>query len=218
MKLQQQLDKLTAEFANKIPDAAKATMKQANQTLIDSGILERTIKVGDQLPNFTLKNQNGDNISSTELLKQGPLVISFFRGVWCPYCNLEIQALEQYATQFLAEGANIVVISPQAQASNQRTVEQNKLSFDVLMDAGNNYADKLNISFTLAKEIKALYSGFGINLAEHNGEDSWTLPMPTRLVVSTDGNVIAADINPDYTQRPDPSETLTTIKSIKNTH
>jgi len=193
-------------------------MKQANQALIDSGILEKAIKVGDTLPNFTLKNQNGDDVSSTELLKQGSLVISFFRGVWCPYCNLEIQALENYAKQFLAEGANIVVISPQTQASNQRAVEQNELSFNVLSDAGNNYADKLNISFTLPKEIKALYSGFGINLAEHNGDDSWTLPMPTRLVVSTDGSVVAADINPDYTQRPDPSETLTAIKSIKSTN
>ncbi len=215
MKLQQQLDNLTAEFADKIPEAAKAAMKQANQALINSGILEKAIKVGDKLPEFLLKNQNGDDISSAELLNQGPLVISFFRGIWCPYCNLEIKALENYAKQFLAEGAKIVVISPQAQESNQRTVEQNNLSFDVLMDAGNNYADKLNISFTLAKEIKAIYSGFGIDLAAHNGDNSWTLPMPTRLVVSSDGSIVAADVNPDYTQRPDPSETLVAVKAAK---
>lgn len=215
--LQQQLDNFSEQIAHKIPSHAKAVIKKCNDALAAELPTRGILKVGDKLPAFSLENQNSETVSSEKLLKDGPLIISFFRGVWCPFCNIEIKALEAYAQQFRDAGANIVVISPQSQASTKRSVEENNTSFDILSDVGNSYAKALNIAFTLPKELQIIYKGFGINLPEYNGDQSWSLPMPARFVIAQDGTVIAADVNPDYTQRPDPSETLATLKQEKGT-
>ncbi|GAB3478233.1 peroxiredoxin-like family protein [Marinomonas epiphytica] len=214
--LQQELDAFSAQIMPKMPASAKAIMKNVNQSLLD-GLPERNlVKVGDTLPAFALQNQEGETVSSVELLQQGPLVISFFRGVWCPYCNIEVKALEAHAQAIRELGANLVVISPQTQAAAKRSVTENGLSFDVLSDQANGYAQKLDIAFALPADLKRLYQGFGINLSEYNGDDSWSLPMPARIVVSQEGKVLAFDVNPDYTQRPEPSETLSALPKYRN--
>lgn len=211
MTLQQQLDAFKAQFINNAPEEAKTIMNRATQDLFESGILENTPKVGDILPGFSLKNQDGETIQSDDLLQKGPLVISFFRGVWCPYCNIELKSLQSYADQFRTAGANIVVISPQEQPSAQKTITENGLSFDVLSDIGNSYAQQLGLTFTLPADLQTVYQGFNINLPDHNGDDSWMLPMPARLVIDASGKVLFTDINPDYTQRTDPAETLAVL-------
>lgn len=215
MTLQQKLDELTQQFGDKIPDEAKAIMKEVNNAL-KAELSERKLpKVGDKLPAFSLQNQNGETVTLESLLQDGPLIVSFFRGVWCPYCNIEVKALESYVQEFNNAGANIVVISPQVQKSAKKSVEVNETSFDVLSDLGNAYANELDIAFTLPEALKNLYKGFGISLPDYNGNESWSLPMPARIVVAQDGTIIAIDVNPDYTQRPDPGETLTVLKQQK---
>ncbi len=215
MALQDKLDAYKAEFVNRVPESKQAVMRQATESLRNSGILDGTIKVGDKLPAFNLVNQDGTSVSSADLLAQGPLVISFFRGVWCPYCNIELQSLEEWAEAFREAGAHLVTIAPQQATSARKTRDNNSLSFDVLIDQGNAYARSLGLAFSLPEDLRAVYLGFGIDLPEHNGDDSWTLPMPARLVVDRTGTVIYADITPDYTVRPDPSETLAAVRQVK---
>ena len=215
MALQDQLDAYKAEFVTRVPESKQAIMRQATESLRNSGILERTIKLGDKLPAFNLANQDGAVVASDDLLAQGPLVISFFRGVWCPYCNIELQALEQWADAFRQAGAQLVTIAPQQAASARKTKTNNTLSFDVLIDEGNAYARTLGLAFSLPDDLREVYRSFGIVLPEHNGDESWTLPMPARLVVDRTGRIIYADISPDYTVRPDPSETVAAVKQLK---
>ncbi|MBP58579.1 MULTISPECIES: peroxiredoxin-like family protein [Idiomarina] len=210
--LQKKLDSFADKIMPNIPADAKAIIRSCNEELNAELPTRDMIKVGDKLPSFSLKNQSGRTVNSDELLRGGPLVISFFRGVWCPFCNIELQALEEYAEKFREIGARIVVISPQSQRFAKRSVEENNISFDVLSDMGNQYAKSLNTAFTLPENLKQTYKGFGINLPDYNGDDDWSLPIPARLVVATDGTVLAVDVNPDYTQRPEPSDTLDVLR------
>ena len=108
----------------------------------------------------------------------------------------------------------MVAISPQNQDKNDELVEKHKLNFDLLRDEGNAYCNELGIVFEVADEIKEIYGGFGIDLPTSNGGDSWTLPIPTRLVVSQDGIVRAADVDPNHTARPEPQKTVDDVKAI----
>ena len=110
--------------------------------------------------------------------------------------------------------ATMVAISPQNQEKNKELVEKHKLNFDLLRDVGNAYSAELGLVFEVAPEIKEIYDGFGIDLPTSNGEDSWTLPMPTRLVVSQDGIVRATDIDPNHTARPEPQKTVEDVKAL----
>ncbi len=215
MRLQDQLDHFKADFTRKVPAPTLAIMNRATADLRASGILDHVIKVGENLPPFALPNQDGAIVQSADLLARGPLVISFFRGVWCPYCNIELKALQDAAASFRAAGAELVVIAPQLEDSAKQTHEDHGLTFDVLVDEGNRYAQRLGIVFTLPEDLRQVYRGFGVGLPQFNGDESWSLPMPTRLVVDQDGFVRDADIDPDYTIRPDPAETLAALRTLR---
>lgn len=214
LNLQKQLDDFGAQVFKKIPAETKSIMNNCNDSLNLELANRDIIKAGEQLPNFLLKNQNGELVESVKLTENAPLVISFFRGVWCPFCNIEIKALESYAKEFRKVGAEIVVISPQTVNFTKKSVEENNTSFDILSDMENKYAQRLGISFTLPDDLKNVYKNFGINLPQFNGDESWTLPMPARIVVAKGGEVLSVNVNADYTKRPEPSETLNTLKSL----
>ena len=113
-------------------------------------------------------------------------------------------------------GANLVAITPQLQVHNRGLVEKHGLNFPLLTDPGNTYAEKLGLRFRLPDELQEIYANVGnINLPVVNGDDSWTLPIPARIVVDRSGIVRAADIDPDYTQRPEPSKTLADVRSLR---
>jgi peroxiredoxin len=215
MSLQDRLDAMKAASTTRIPQQTRAIMAHATDELRYSGILAKAIRVGNRLPAFELANQDGQTVRLADLLRSGPVIVSFFRGVWCPYCNAELEALEAAAEDFRNAGATLVVISPQNRASAEKTKRDRNLSFDVLVDAGNAYAGQLGIAFKLSDDLRSVYRGFKLDLPQFNGDDSWTLPMPTRLVVDLSGIVRDADINPDYTTRPDPAATLAVLHKLR---
>jgi peroxiredoxin len=217
MTLQARLDAFKADFvAGKPPYNAPAqvhvVMKRATDELIASGQAGRTLKVGDKAPVFTLNDPEGNPVSSAELLSKGPLVVSFYRGVWCPYCNMELQALEAALPQYLELGASLVAISPQIQANSRKSVRQNHLSFPILSDAKSQVAEAFGLRFKLPDYLVDLYKGFGNDLPTFNDDPSWVLPMPGRFVIGQDGLIKYAEVNPDYTQRPEPTDLLPALR------
>ena len=213
--LQQRLDDFKRDFETQraSPEALRI-MHGATDALRESGMIERAIKLGDKLPAFSLPNQDGQTVTLGEKLAKGPLVVSFFRGVWCPYCNIELETLGETVDDMRTAGGDLVVISPQSQKFAQKSRKDRKLTCDVLVDAGNAYARQLGTVFRLPDDLEKLYSGFGLVLPDYNGDDSWTLPMPLRAVVDTSGVIRYLDINADYTQRPEVTETLAVLKSL----
>lgn len=216
MTLQDKLDAFKADFvAGKppynVPAPVIATMQRATDELIASGAAARALKAGDRAPQFTLADPDGKPVSSAELLARGPLAVSFYRGVWCPYCNMELQALQEVLPQLQQAGASLVAISPQLPANSRKAMRQNGLEFPILSDAGNEVAAAFGLRFTLPDYLVELYRSLKNELPAFNGDASWTLPMPARYVIAPDGVIVYAEVNPDYTRRPEPSDMLPTI-------
>jgi peroxiredoxin len=216
MSLQDKLDAFKVEFeGKKAPPEVVAVMHKATADLIASGQAARALKVGARSPIFALPNAHGELVRSADLLARGPLVLTFYRGIWCPYCNMDLQAIEATAEEIRALGASLVAISPQTAPNRRKSEKENALSFPILSDHGNSVANEFGLRFRLPEDLITVYKGFGNDLTIGNGEDSWTLPMPARYVIGTDGVIAYAEVNPDYTRRPDPSELLPVLRRLR---
>ena len=217
MTLQAKLDAFKADFeAGKppysVPRSVIDTMHRATDELIASGAAGRALKAGDVAPLFVLKDPGGRSVSAAELLAQGPLIVSFYRGVWCPYCNMELQALQEALPAFRDLGANLVAISPQNAVNSRKSVRMNGLDFPILSDAGNETAAAFGLRYALPDYLIELYKSLKNDLPAFNGDASWTLPMPGRFVIGQDGVIRYAEVNPDYTHRPEPADMLPALR------
>lgn len=217
MSLQDKLNAFKADFkGGKAPYFAPPdihpVMERATAELIASGQAGRAIKAGDRAPQFTLKDQDGNVVSSAELLAKGPLIVTFYRGVWCPYCNIELQAMNEALPEFQALGANVVAISPQTPVNSRKAVRTNALDFPVLSDVNGQTGADFGLRFALPDYLVDLYKNLKNDLPAFNNDPSWTLPMPARYVIGQDGVVLYSEINPDYTRRPDPSDMLPVLE------
>ncbi|MEO1131092.1 MAG: peroxiredoxin-like family protein [Cyanobacteria bacterium J06639_1] len=192
-----------------------ATMQAATDDLEQSGIIDRTFKVGELVPNFELPDVKGDRVELRSLLQRGSVVLSFYRGGWCPYCNLELRALQQIQPQIQAAGATLVAVSPETPDSSLTTSEKNELSYPVLSDVGNIVAREFGLVFTLPETLRPLYAEWGIDIPAHNGDDRFELPVPATYVIAPDGRVAIAFAHADYTQRLDPEAILAALGQLQ---
>src|SRR5262245_31693255 len=220
MALQDRLNAFKSEFESGRPPYNVSRdridlMHRATSELIASGQAQRTKKAGDVAPEFLLRDADGKQVSSRELLARGPLVISFYRGVWCPYCNMELQALQEALPDIAARGASLVAISPQTAPNSRKSQRDNKLAFPILSDVRSEVANAFGIRFALPDYLVALYKSFKNDLPTFNDDPAWVLPMPARYVIGSDGVIAYAEVNPDYTQRPDPSELLPVLDRLQ---
>ncbi|WP_175875972.1 peroxiredoxin-like family protein [Burkholderia sp. BCC0097] len=211
MSLQDKLDAFRVDFkAGKPPFNAPPeihpVMERATAELIASGQAGRAIKAGDRAPSFKLKDQDGNDVSSAALLVKGPLVVTFYRGVWCPYCNIELQAINEVLPEIRAYGANVVAISPQTPVNSRKSVRTHELGFPVLSDVNGQTGADFGLRFALPDYLVELYKNLKNDLPAFNNDPSWTLPMPARYVIGQNGIVLYSEVNPDYTRRPDPSD------------
>ena len=142
-------------------------------------------------------------------------MVTFYRGVWCPYCNMDLQALEAARPEIESRGASLVALSMQNASNSRKSGRDNHLGFPILVDFKGQVADRFGLRFKLSDELVDVYKQFGNDLAQINGEPSWMLPMPARYVIDQGGAVAYAEVNPDYTKRPDPSELLPVLGSLK---
>jgi peroxiredoxin len=214
--LQTKLDALKAQAEsdpNVAPEAA-TVLKRATADLIRSGIAERALGAGARVPAFALPDSAGNQVDVGTHLARGPLVVSFYRGAWCPYCQLELAALQEAAPDFAALGAGLVAISPNLPAYARQTVRTLGLTFPVLIDRGNAVARRFGLVWQFPDDLRAVYHGFGVDLSQVNGDDSWELPLSARYVIASDGVIAHAEINPDYTHLPDPRQTIAELKKL----
>lgn len=215
MSLTEDLASFSAQSASKIPPEVKAVMQQAARELASSGIVNHSLRIGDKIPDVILPNVIGETVSIQNLLKHGSVVISFYRGGWCPYCNLELRALQKALPEIQAQGAILVAISPQTPDNSLSTVEKAKLSFEVLSDVGNYVAREFGLVFTVPENIRPIYASFGIDLPASNGDQTFELPIPATYIINTDGAIVYAFVDADYTQRLDPEKIITVLKDLK---
>ncbi|WP_291724819.1 peroxiredoxin-like family protein [Bernardetia sp.] len=212
---QEKLIQLKKNIEGKMPSEYVQTMHKATADLKASNIEEKVIKVGNSLPNFELPNQDEKIVSAQELYQDKFLVITFYRGVWCPYCNADLANLNKYLPQIEELGGTMVAISPEKTSYLQKIIKTQNLNFDILHDQSNQFAQKLGLKFKMPDSLIELYRDkFKIDLEEHHGDKDWTLPMPARFLVDKNGITRYAESNADYTQRPNPEELIEVLKTL----
>jgi peroxiredoxin len=173
--------------------------------LIQSGAAEQALSEGASAPDFTPPDAFGNPVTLSHLFQQGPVVITFYRGAWCPYCRLTLHAYQQALPQIQEAGASLVAISPQTPEHSRALVEKEELTFAMLSDAGNTVARRFGLVYTLDEAVRAAHQQVGADLPAFNGDDSWELPMPGTFIVDQAGTVLLAFVDPDFTHRLDPS-------------
>jgi len=216
MSLKAQIDAYNVQKDAKLPADVLALMNTTNEELIAQHIKDNALQIGQKVENFSLANHNGENIELADLLKKGPVIISFYRGGWCPYCNLELKALNDYLLQFKTQSAQLVAISPQLPDETLSTAQKNDLEFDVLSDVSNKVAEQFGLLFTLDERIQALYTQFGIDFEHYYGDKSFKLPLPATYVINQEGVITYAFLNEDYTLRAEPTDIMAALESENN--
>jgi len=203
--LKEQLDERKAAFGKKADQTKKDAYARGLEAIVESGTLDNAKKVGDKAPNFTLTNALGESVQLSDYLSKGRVVLTWYRGGWCPYCNLTLHELQQELPNFEANGATLLALTPELPDESISTAEKHELEFEVLSDVGNKVADQYGIVFKLTEEVAKYYNdGFGLN--EHNGDTSNQLPLAATYIINKDGTIAYAFIDADYRNRAEPSE------------
>jgi peroxiredoxin len=173
------------------------------------------VQVGQKFPDFKLKDATGNVVSSSDLLAKGPLLVTFYRGEWCPYCNLAVGALQKHLADFKAQGVTLVAITPELPDSSLTMQEKNHLQFPVLSDEGNQLAQRLGIVFKMPDTMRPIFGFANVDLKARNGDDSLMVPIPASYLIDKKGIIRNAFIDPDYTLRLEPSTALSWINALK---
>jgi len=211
--LQEQLDARRAEFEQKAPPERVKTFNDAVAEVAASGVLESALKVGDTAPDFTLLNACHDTVTFSDELKKGPVVLAWYRGGWCPYCSLELRALEHALDNIEATGAHLVVISPEIPDSAYSTSFRDSLAYEVLSDSGNVVGKKFGIVYTLPKSLQEAFKG-KLDLEAYNADTSNQLPLAVTYVVDTNSVIRYAFVDPDYRKRAEPSAIVAALLKL----
>lgn len=213
------MSKELQSLKNAEPETLSPGISEALRASIDdlsrSGIIDRALKVGESAPDFQLGNQSDQLIKLSDCLAHGATVLSFYRGGWCPYCNVEMQALQSALSQIEGLGARILAISPQNAEHAAKMAEQHGLTFDLLSDLHNTVARKFGVVFHLQDEMQSVYDDLGLDLPVWNDDDAYDLPVPATFVIDTNGIIQMAFVDPDYTRRLDPTEIIRALRSAR---
>lgn len=214
MSLQAQLQAFHVDFMEKVPAEIAAAMSRADLALSVSSIFDAALKAGHLAPDFSLADARGGSMRLSQALVSGPVVLKFYRGGWCPYCNLELRALQKVLPELAAVGATLIAVSPQTPDASLSTAEKNGLSFPVLSDVGSRVAKAFGIAFDLADELRPIYTRFGQALPDRNGDDSWVLPLPATYVIDREGIIAFAHVDVDYRNRLEPATITATLAAL----
>lgn len=212
MSLADQLHANTTARRKVLADEDWQTIDGSIQALKATGIQSRVLKVGDTAPDFALTDATGKTVSSVDLRAQGPLVVKFYRGAWCSYCNVEVRALMGVLGEIHALGATMVAITPETPDEAVTMAEKHALEFPVLSDPGNAVARRYGLVWQLPDHVRDFYSRIGLDLERSNGDNSWELPIPGNFVVTADGTLLDVFADPDYRVRQEPADVVAAIR------
>ena len=211
-RLQDQLDEITSNTRRLVQPERLAISDRAIEELMLSGAESRVLRVGQQAPSFELLDFTGKLVRSSDLLSLGPLVVSFFRGRWCPYCATELEAWRDLLGEIRDKGALFVAISPQTLRHNDFTADRHSLIFPVLSDPGCEVADRFGLTYILPAYMQKYYRSILVNIPFVNGDDSWRLPLPGTFVIAQDGTILFAEAHADFRVRPEPRSVLDALR------
>jgi peroxiredoxin len=211
--LTQQLDEYLAGWMQRVPAERRAAMERHIAHLSETGLGRSAKQVGDQAPEILLPDAHGNTFEVGKLLAVGPVVVTFYRGGWCPYCNLELRAYQTVLPRITAAGGSLVAISPEKPDDSLSTAEKNSLTFPVLSDVGQKVGKAFGLVYSFTDELRTVYDAFKLDIPSKNGAPGdWSLPLSATYVIASDGRILFADTSVDYRRRTDPLDVLRALE------
>jgi peroxiredoxin len=203
---------LRAGLLSQVGEETLSAYDRDAEALGAGDLFDHAAGVGDRAPAFRLPDARGVEVALEDLLEDGPVVLVFYRGAWCPYCNLQLAAFQRALADIRATGATLVAVSPQTPDQSLTLAEQKELEFPVLSDAGNAVASKYGLVYTQSEAVTSTSRRLGIELADFNRDDSNTLPAASTFVIGEDGLIRFASVSGDYRWRVGPEEVLAALR------
>ncbi|MEO0895329.1 MAG: peroxiredoxin-like family protein [Bacteroidota bacterium] len=210
--LKSQLDAKKADFEQKASQHKQQVFNEGIDAVVQSGILSSALQVGDKAPDFTLPNAVGEPTSLYDYLKKGKVILTWYRGGWCPYCNLTLRQLQLELPQFKANGANLLTLTPELPDNSISTSEKHGLEFEVLSDVGNKVAKEYGIVFKLTEEVAEIYNK-AFDMLKYNGDNSHELPLAATYIIDEDGQILYAFLDAEYRNRAEPAKLTEFLKN-----
>jgi len=215
MSYAEQYQEVVTNFMAQLDDEARAIVEQNFAEIMSINYGENALSEGDTATDFILPNSKGIETRLQSLLTEGAVVLNFYRGGWCPFCNLEFNSLHDILPQIKKMGATLVGISPELADNSMNTIEKHNLQFEVLSDVGNKLAEQYGLLMKVPKVIRPLYLEWGLDLPGFNGDDSWELPIPATYVINSDGRIVSAYVNKNYTERMEPDDIIRALETLQ---
>lgn len=203
IKLNEKLQLIQKEMAQNIPVDILNAFGQSLQELVEQNLEDRALKVGDIAPDFTLPDAEGLPVSLYDTLQHNAVIISFFRGNWCPFCMAELTHYQEAINNNLVDSATVIAISPQNIHFNHDLKVQNNLEFRILSDKGNEIADKYGLVFTLQENIREIYKNMGADLELFNSDKTYKLPIPATYLIDKNKKIVFSSVSTNYMERAD---------------
>ena len=214
VSIQNELAATAQHLATVLPATASQTIDAGIAAVHAAGLAHHSLRAGHPAPNFTLPDASGQPVSLAALLAAGPVVLVFYRGNWCPYCNVQLRAYNQTLASFKAFNATLVAVSPQTPDLTNLTAEEKELRFPVLSDLGNTVAKQFGLAYQVGDAVYHTLHGVGIDLATFNGDDSGELPLTGTFVIAQNGTIAWAATEANFKQRPDPAVLLEALAQL----
>lgn len=212
-QMRNEFDEYIKKFKASKPQEIQQKMQNAI-TELETSDEGKGLKEGEKAPNFTLPDASGNSVELYDQLKQGPVILTFYRGNWCPYCNMELRAYQQIIGEIHEAGAELLAISPQTPDHSMSVQEKHNLEYKVLSDVGNNVADEFNLVYRLPDYLIDIYKDNKLDVDKYNGDAEWTLPVSATYIISKDGTIAYEYTKADYKDRLEPSDVLAELKKL----
>jgi peroxiredoxin len=203
-----------ADFMPKAPANMPAVFGEFVTKVRETGIEASGVVAGAQAPDFTVTDSQGQPVVLSELRKAGPVVLTFYRGGWCPYCNIALRHMAKVVPELKELGATVVALAPEKPEAVAETAKKNEVPFAVAHDAGQAVAKAYGLVFDFTEGLKELYKGFGLDVPAVNGSEEWQLPLAATFVIGKDGKVASAFRQVDYSKRKDPREVVEEVRAL----
>lgn len=211
--VQDELDALKKAFSLKAPQEKILLYEEGIRAVRASGVENNAVQVGEVAPDFTLNDHGGFSISLSSLLSEGHVVLVWYRGGWCPYCNIYLRRLQEVMPEIIHQGARIIALAPEKPEKSLITRNKNQLNFTMLYDKNNTVAERYDVVFTLPADVAASYKQ-AFDLAAYNGSDSYRLPLSATYIIDKEGMVRYAFLDADYRKRAEPADIITELTRI----
>ncbi len=209
MSLNEEIRQLLHSYS--LPAEAGRQMSEAMARL-DANRVAPGLEVGEKAPDFRLPDIAGQGVSFEERLSQGPAVLTFYRGAWCPVCNLQLLALQRALPGIRSLGASVIAIAPD---DSEPTPDNSRLDFDLLIDADQSVIRAYRLHYLVPDEVRWIYTGvFDTDVSRFNADGSWNLPVPGTFVVDRDGIVRNRHVTADYLRRMEPDDVVAALKAL----